>query len=70
MHAAVHSSITYGWQLVEKSKFNMQNPQVASFGILYVEGHVAQIWISFQEDRMILENVNFLKALQSVSTRS
>ena len=48
-----------------------KNPQITSFSILYIEGQVAQIWISFQKDRMILmENDNFLKALQSVSTRS
>ena len=48
-----------------------KNPQITSFSILYIEGQVAQVWISFQKDRMILmEYDNFLKALQSMSTRS
>ena len=48
-----------------------KNPQITSFSILYIEGQVAQIWISFQKDRKILmENDNFRKALQSMSTRS
>ena len=48
-----------------------KNSQITSFSILYIEGQVAQVWISFQKDRMILMKYdNFLKALQSVSTRS
>ena len=30
-----------------------KNPQINSFSILYIEGQVAQIWISFQKDIII-----------------
>ena len=30
-----------------------KNPQINSFSILYIEGQVSQIWISFQKNRII-----------------
>ena len=36
-----------------RNQNSCKNPQINSFSILCIEGQVAQIWISFQKDRII-----------------